>query len=282
MPYLLIKVAVDDALPPIFVTWVRVLLGAVILITVAWRAHLLPTLRGRMRWLVILGLIEIAVPFTLIAVGEQYVSSSVTAILIASAPLFVVLLALRFDSTERAGGLRLVGLLLGFIGVIALVGIDVGGDGKELLGMAAILAAALCYAVSAMVFKRQLSDLDARASMGGSLVIAALLLTPCLAIDPPDHPPSPAATAALVALGLFCTAAALVLYGVLIAEAGAGRALVITYVNPLVALALGVAILGERPGIGAVAGLPLILAGSWLANRSSAPRPKANAVRPHN
>jgi drug/metabolite transporter (DMT)-like permease len=270
MPYLLIKVTVDDGLPPVFVTWVRVVLGAAVLFGISWRAALLAALRGRVRWLATLALTEIAVPFTLIATGEQQVSSSLAAILIAAAPLFVALLALRFDPTERAGGLRLVGLVVGLAGIVALVGIDVAGNVGELLGAAAVLGAALCYAVGSMVFKHRLSDLDPRASMGGSLGIAALLLTPAAALDRPASMPPPAAGSALLALGVLCTAAALVLYGALIAEAGAGRALVITYVNPLVALALGIVILGEHPGLGAAGGLPLILAGSWLAMRRRA------------
>jgi drug/metabolite transporter (DMT)-like permease len=281
MPYLLIKVAVDDGLSPAFVTWTRVVLGAAVLLILARRAGVLNTLRGRARWLLVVAATEIAAPFTLIAAGEQHVSSSLAAIVIAAAPLFLVLLAWRFDPSERAGGLRLIGLMLGFAGVVALVGIDVAGSGGELLGATAILAAATCYAVSSMVFKRHLADLDPRASMGASLAIAAVMLTPAVVVDPPAAAPSPQASLSLLGLGLFCTAAALVLYGTLIAESGASRALVITYINPVIAVALGIAILGERPGIGAVAGLPLILAGSWLSTRRTRrPRPHASAARP--
>jgi drug/metabolite transporter (DMT)-like permease len=272
MPYVLIKLAVDDGLAPAFVTWVRVVLGAVVLLFLARRAGVLNALRGRTRWLFVVAVTEIALPFTLIAVGEQHVPSSLAAIVIAAAPLFVVVLALRFDPSERAGGLRLTGLILGLAGVVALVGIDVSGSAGELLGAAAILAAAFCYAVGPMVFKRHLADLDPRASMGASLSIAALLLTPAAALETPATVPSPAASLSLLGLGLFCTAAALVLYGVLIAQAGASRALVITYVNPVIAVALGIAILGEQPGIGAIAGLPLVLAGAWLSTRSPGPR----------
>jgi drug/metabolite transporter (DMT)-like permease len=122
-----------------------------------------------------------------------------------------------------------------------------------------------------MVLKRHLAALDQRASMGAALTIAAILLTPAVALDPPSAPLSGEAIAALIALGLLCTAAAFVLYGMLIGEVGAGRALVITYINPVVAVALGVAILGERPGAGAIAGLLLILAGSWLSTDGRVP-----------
>lgn len=271
VPYLFIKIAVDDGVPPAFLAWVRVVLGAAVLLAVAQAAGVLASLRGRLRWLAVFGVVEVAIPFPLIAAGELHVSSSLAAIIIATAPLFVALLALRFDSDERVGGTRLAGLLIGLTGVVALVGIDVAGQGEELLGAGAVLVAAFCYAVGPMVLKRHLADLDPRASMGAALAIAALALTPVVAVAPPTVVPSGEAVLSLAVLGLFSTAAAFVLYGMLVAEAGAGRALIITYVAPVVAVALGVAILGERPGAGAVAGLLLILAGSWLSTGGRLP-----------
>ena len=271
MPYLFIKVAVDDGVSPALLAWVRVVLGAAVLLALAWRAGALASLRGRWRWLAVFGVTEVAIPFPLIAAGEQHVASSLAAIIVAAAPLFVALLALRFDAEERATGTRLAGLVLGLAGVVALVGIDVGGRGDELLGALAILLAAFCYAVGPMVLKRHLADLDPRASMGAALAVAALVLMPAVAVDPPAEVPSASGLLALAVLGLFCTAAAFVFYGALVAEAGPGRALVITYVAPVVALALGVAVLDERPGAGAVAGLLLILAGSWLSTDGRLP-----------
>ena len=273
-PYLLIKVSIEGGVPPPFVAWSRVVLGAAALLAFAWRAGVLAQLRGRLRWLVAFAATEIAVPFLLIAIGEQHVDSSVAAIIIAAAPLFVALLALRFDAAERAGGRRLVGLVVGLAGVIALVGIDVAGRADELFGAAAIIVSAFCYAAGPMILKRHLADIDARASMGASLFVAALLLAPAAAAAPPAAMPSGAAIVAVVALGLLCSAGGLVLFQTLIAEIGPGRAIVVTYINPVVALAAGMAILDERPGWGAVVGLLLILAGSYLATdvRSSPPR----------
>ena len=265
IPYLLIKVAVDDGVAPADLAWVRVVLGAAVLLGLAWRAGVLGSVRGRLRWLAVFAVVEIAIPFPLLAVAEQHVSSSVAAIVIAAAPLFVALLALRFDASERVSRRRLAGLSIGLLGVAALVGVNFSGHRDELLGSAAVLAVAFCYAVGPMVLKRHLGDLDPRASMGTSLALAAIVLTPAVVIEPPTVVPSAAALGSLVGLGLLCTAAALALYGALVAEVGAGRALVITYVNPLVAVALGVAVLGERPGFGAAAGLILILGGSWFA-----------------
>ena len=267
LPYLFIKVAIDDGVPPAFLAWVRVVIGAAALLALAWKAGLLGQLQGRWRWLAVFAVVELVGPFPLIAIGEQHIDSSLAAIIIAAAPLFVAVLALRFDASERVSGRRLVGLLVGLAGVVALVGVDVAGEADELFGAGAILLAALGYAIGPMVLKRHLADIDARASMAGALVVAALALLPFAAADPPDAVPPGPAIAALVVLGLVCTAAGLVGYGILVAEVGAGRALVVTYINPVVALALGIVFLDERPGLGALLGLVLILAGSWLSTR---------------
>jgi drug/metabolite transporter (DMT)-like permease len=129
-----------------------------------------------------------------------------------------------------------------------------------------------------MVLRRHLSDLDQRAVMGVSLAIAAVFLTPVTVVGLPSGTPSTDALLSLVVLGLLCTAAAFVVFGRLIAEIGPGRVLVITYVNQVVALALGAAALGERPGAGAIAGLLLILAGSWLSTDGRLPPGIAGAV----
>jgi drug/metabolite transporter (DMT)-like permease len=164
-----------------------------------------------------------------------------------------------------------VGLFVGLLGVVVLMGIDVAGDREELLGAAAILVAAFGYAVGPMTLKRHLAELDPRATMGASLAIAAVVLTPFAAAAPPKESPSASVIVSLLVLGIVCTALAFVIFGALIAEIGPGRALVITYVNPVVAVALGVIVLGERPGAGAVAGLLLILAGSWLSTDGRLP-----------
>ncbi len=278
VPYLFIKVAVDDGVPPATIALARVVLGGAVLLLLARRAGVLDSLRGRFKWLAAFAVVEFVIPWPLIGVGEQHVASSLAAIIIAAAPLFVAVLALRFDASERPDRKRLIGLIVGLFGVAALVGVDVAGNSSELLGALAILVSAFCYAVGPMVVKRHLADLDPRASMGGSLALAAVLLVPIALADPPSSGPSLAAAGSVVALGLFCTAAALAFYGLLIAEVGAGRALVITYINPVVAVGLGVAILGERPGPGAIAGLLLILAGSWLSTDGRLPPSLAAAV----
>jgi len=271
IPYLFIKVAVDDGISPLFLSFVRVAIAAVVLLGLAKRAGVLHQLRGHWPWIVAYAMAEIALPFPLIAAGEQRVSSSLTAIVIACVPLLVALLAIRFDAAERATGLRLVGLLVGLLGVVVLVGVDVAGDADALIGTALIVLAACGYAVGPMVLKRKLPDVDARASMGGSLLIAGAVLAIPAAFSLPSEVPTPEALGSLVILGLICTALAFIVFSALILEVGPGRALVITYINPVVAVALGVIILNERPGAGAVAGLLLILAGSWLSTDGRMP-----------
>src|SRR5919199_2537474 len=113
IPYLFIKIAVDDGVPPVFVAWARVVLAAVVLLAIARRAGLLGSLRGRGRAIAAYAIAEVVIPFPLISIGERHVSSSLTAILIAAAPLFSAVLAVRFDAEERAAGRRLVGLFVG-------------------------------------------------------------------------------------------------------------------------------------------------------------------------
>jgi drug/metabolite transporter (DMT)-like permease len=271
IPYLFIRIAVRGGVTPFVLAWGRVTLAAVVLLALAWRAGTLSTLRGRWRWMAAYAVAEVTIPFPLIAAGEEHVASSLAAIIIAAVPLIGALLALRFDHSERPTPLRALGLVIGFGGVIALVGIDVAGRAGELLGTGAILLAAVGYSIGPMIIKHRLAGLDPRAMIGASLAVASVLLAPAAALDLPRAVPSAGAILSVVVLGFVCTALAFVIFTVLIHEAGTSRATVITYVNPVVAVALGVALLGEQPGAGAVAGLLLILAGSWLSTGGRLP-----------
>jgi drug/metabolite transporter (DMT)-like permease len=278
IPYLFIKYAEQGGLTPSTIAWGRVTLAATILLAFAWRGHSLAALRGRWRWLTAYAFFEVCIPFPMIAVGEQHVASSLTAIIIASVPLIGTVLALRFDHSERPTPVRALGLATGFVGVIALVGIDIAGRGDELLGAGAILLAAVGYAIGPMILKQKLAGLDPPTLMGGGLAVAAVLLTPVAALDLPGQMPTVGGFGALLVLALLCTALAFVIMTVLIREAGTSRAMVITYVNPVIALALGVILLSEKPGAGAIIGLILILAGSWLSTTGRIPgRPPAPA-----
>ncbi len=267
--YLLIKIAINGGMTAPDVAWLRVAIAAVLLVVVAWRQF--ASLRGRWVLIVAFAVAEISIPFPLIAVGEVHIASSLAAIIIASVPLIVTVLSLRFDPSERPTRARAAGLAIGFSGVIALVGIDVAGSTAELLGALAIFVAAIGYAIGPMIVKLGMEGLDSRAMMGASLVVATVILAPFAALNTPSRTPTVGAFAAVGALGVLCTAVAFVVYTLLIREAGTGRATIITYINPLVAVALGVTLLGERPGPGALAGLLLILTGSWLSTGGRIP-----------
>jgi len=270
IPYLLIKVAVED-LSPGMVAFGRLAVAVAVLLPYAWRSGALRGLRSRWRVLVAYSLIELTIPWPLIGFGEQHVSSGLAAILIAAVPLVVAVLALRFDPDERAEGSRLAGLLIGFGGVVVLLGLDVAGQPDELLGAGAILVATVGYAIGPMIIKRRFGDLDPLGPVTASMVIALVLVTPLAALSTPTAMPGTDALAAVAVLGVACSAAAFLAFFALIAEVGPGRATIITYVNPVVAVALGVTVLGESVGPGAVAGLLLVLAGSWLSTGGRLP-----------
>ena len=254
--------AVDDGVPPIFLAWIRVVIGAVLLLALAARAGSLWSVRGLGRWMLLYAVVEICLPFPLIGFGETHVSSSLAAILIATVPAIVVLL-----SRERLTRTRTLGLALGFAGVVALVGIDVAGDDDELLGAGAILLAAIGYSAGPLIYPRRCSTLDVRAAMGWALAAAAVVLAPFAALEPPESLTQDAAIA-IVVLGTACTAAAFALFAHLINTIGPARTSIITYVAPIVAVIAGVLVLDETVGPGALLGLALILSGSYLATRS--------------
>lgn len=271
IPYLFIKVAVDDGASPLVVAWGRVAIGAAILAPIAWKRGYFHQLRGRWAPLAAFAAVECAIPWWLIPVGEQHVSSSLAAILIAAMPLMIALLALRFDHTERVGGSRLAGLFIGLAGVVVLLGIDVAGRAEELFGAVCILGATLCYATGPLIVKRFFTDANPIGPVAAALGLSTVMLAPAAIAAAPNSTLTGDAVGSIAVLGVVCSALGLMLFFRLIAEVGASRASVITYINPAVAVALGVAVLGESVGAGAVAGLLLILAGSWLSTDGRLP-----------
>jgi len=270
IPYLFIKLAVED-LSPVMVAWGRIAVAFAILLPYALHRGALRGLRQAWKPLLIYSVVEIVLPWPLIGFGEQRVSSGLAAILIAAVPLVVALMAIRVDPDERAEGPRLVGLVIGFAGVVVLLGLDVAGRPGELLGALAILLAAIGYAAGPMIIKHRFRDMDALGPVTGSMGISALVLAPFALISAPASTPSGQTILSVLVLGLACSALAFLLFFALIGEVGPGRATVITYVNPVVAVALGVVLLGEHLGPTAVAGLLLILAGSWLSTGGRLP-----------
>ena len=274
LPYLLIKVLVDDGVPASVVAFGRCAVGAAVLLPVAVATGALRGLAGRWRALVVLALLDMAVPFLLITSGERDVPSSVAGILIASVPLLVAVMALRYDHEERVDRSRLIGLLIGMGGVGLLLGIDLAGDPATLLGGALILLAASLYAAATLFLKRAFAGVAPLGVVTGALLAASLALGPVAALQWGSVPATePGWISALVALGVFCTALAYLTYYALVGLVGAGRAALNTYLSPAIAVAAGVAFLGESLGAAALAGLLLILAGAWLSSGGRPPSP---------
>jgi drug/metabolite transporter (DMT)-like permease len=267
MPYFFIKLAVSE-MSPVWVAWGRLLCASLLLVPIAtWRGQL----RGILRyWRVILlfAFVELVGPFYLIALGEQWVTSSLAGILLAGVPLVVVIVAPFLGVHERVGTRRLFGLIVGLVGVMALLGLDIGADSRGWLGAGAILLAAVGYAVGPLIVQKHLAGVDSLAVVSASVAVGFVVLTIPAILTAPAVVPSAVALGSVAILGIACTALALILFVYVIARAGASRAAVVTYVNPAVALLLGVFVLDEPFGAGPAVGLVLILLGSWLATGS--------------
>ncbi len=279
IPYFLIKVAVAEV-PPLLIAWCRVALAAGILLPIAWKRGALGSLRAHSAALCAFAFVEFAIPLAAIASGEQWISSSVAGILIATVPLWVVLLARSFGVHEGLGVRRMAGLALGFVGVVTLLGFGTISGPKGWAGVLCMLTSALGYAVGPLIIQRHLRELDAVGPLAACLGLATVMLTLPAMGAMPSHWPSAAAVASLLVLGILCTAIAMLLMFYLVSHAGASRASLITYINPAVASLLGIGLLGEHLGGGGVAAFGMILAGSWLASRRAAQRPEPQLERP--
>jgi len=278
IPYLFIKIAVRE-LDPTVVVLARVGIAAAVLLPVAAQRGVLRQLRERWLAIVALACVQIVGPFLLISFGEQHIASSLTSLLIAADPLLVALFALRLDPGERVTGLRLIGLLVGIGGVVTLLGLDVGGDQQRLLGAALVLLAAAGYAASALLIKRPaIAALPSLGVVAVECVTATIVVLPLALTRLPSKVPDLEVVASLLVLGLICTALAYLIFFALVAEIGASRGSVITYVNPAVSVLLGVTLLGEPLNAAIIVGFLLIIAGSWLST-GGVPAPLRHLLR---
>ena len=281
LPYFFIKVAVQEV-SPFALAFVRVLLAALILMPIAWRRGALRSLAKHKAPIVAFGLIEFAIPFSLISLGERWISSSVTGILIAMVPLSIALIQRFFGIREALGGWRIAGLVVGFVGVAALLGTGPISGVLGWAGVGCMLVSTLCYAVGPLIIQRHLHGLDSIGPLAASLGVASAILLIPAALEIPSSLPSANALASIAVLGILCTAIAMLLMFYLVRHAGASRASVITYINPVVATLLGVLVLDEHLGIGGFIAFALILLGSWLATRGAVTRsssPREAAVK---
>jgi drug/metabolite transporter (DMT)-like permease len=277
VPYFFIKLAVQE-LSPFVVAWGRVTLATMILLPIAWRRGALRPIRGHKAAICVFALAEFVIPFSAISFGERWISSSVAGILIATVPLTIALISRFFGLHEPLGNWRLAGLVMGLLGVVALLGLGTISGVKGWAGTGCMLLATLGYAIGPLIVQRHLSGVDSSGPVAASLLVSSIVLLPFAAYTFPSQIPSTLALSSMVVLGTICTALAMLLLFYLISQAGASRASVITYINPAVATLLGVAVLHERLGIGGITAFALILLGSWLATRGKVQRPVTREV----
>jgi drug/metabolite transporter (DMT)-like permease len=259
----LIKVAVSGLTPASLVFW-RTACAAVLLVPLAAARGQLRPLLPRWRPLLAYTAAELAIPWLFLSNAEKHLSSSLTGLLIAAVPLVGALLAWATGG-ERLGLRRIAGLFIGIAGVGALVGLDLGADDTWALVQMGIVV--IGYAVGPFLLARYLSDSPGMGVVAASLLLTAVVYLPFAIVQRPPAMPSTNVVLSVVGLAVLCTAVAFLLFFALIDEVGPVRATVITYVNPAVAVALGVTLLGEPFTAGIVVGFVLVLAGSVLATR---------------
>jgi drug/metabolite transporter (DMT)-like permease len=269
VPYLLIKVAVDDV-SPVVVVFVRCAVGAALLLPwVLARGQVRPALR-HWRALLVFTVLEMTGPWLLLSYAEVTLSSSLTGLLVASVPFVAALASRALGDEERLTPVRLAGMGLGVVGIVALLGFD--AESIALLPVLAVVLVVLGYGTAPLVASRALGDVPGVAVSAIALVVTAVVYAPfALPRLGEVTAASPRALGSLAGLGVVCTGIALVLFFALIREVGPQRALVITFVNPAVAVLAGVLLLDEPFTLGLAVGLPLVLLGCVLATRRNAP-----------
>jgi len=272
IPYLLIRVAVREFSPGVLV-FARTAVGGLVLLPFALaNGGFGPVLR-RWRPLLAFTVIEIGVPWLLLSDAERELSSSLSGLLVAAVPLVGVVVAYAARSEDAGGGvLRYTGLLLGLVGVVVLLGLDF--EHVTVRALIEMLLVAVGYAVAPVIMTRRLADLPSYPVIAASLLITAIGYLPYAAWHWPAHITAKPAWS-VIALGVVCTALAFVVFFALIADIGPSRATVFTYVNPAVAVLLGVLLLDEPFTSGIAVGFPLILVGSVLAARHHSPATEA-------
>ena len=275
IPYLFIRVAVAE-ITPSFLVLARTAIATAILLPLALsRVDLRPIL-ARWRWLATFAAVEIAIPWIALGSAEQHLTSSLTGLLIAGVPLVGTVFALATGGSERTTRASWMGLGVGLIGVVAIVGGDLGAS--DPIAFVEVAVVVVGYAVGPAILARRLGGLPSLGVMALSLALCALIYVPIAAVQSPTTVPSVNVVGSIAVLAVVCTAAAFLLFAALIEEIGPVRATVITYINPAVAAVLGVLVLRETLTPGMVVGFVLVLVGSALVTRREQGAPETPAL----
>jgi drug/metabolite transporter (DMT)-like permease len=265
--YLFIKIALDGGVSPAAIVFIRTALAAVALLPFALRRDAFRGLRPAIGWIVLVAAVQVVAPFMLISGGEQWIASGLAGVLVASVPIFTALLAPFFDRAESPDRGAVTGIVVGLVGVAFILGVDLSGGGRALLGGVMVASAGLGYAIGGFVVKRRLGGVDTIGTVVATMGVSALMSLPFAAIALPSSTPGAGPIAALLVLGVGGTGIAFIIFYGLIARVGPARASLVTYIAPGFAVFYGVALYGEKLTIGAIVGLVLIVGGSWLAGR---------------
>ncbi len=275
VPYFFISVAVDE-LAPAVVVWGRTSIAAVALLVIARRSGALRPALARWRPVAAFAILEMAIPWILLTTAEQHVASGLAALIVSSVPIFGALAAFVLGDRGALHPTRLVGIAVGIAGVALLVGNDLSGDGAPpWWSVAFVVVVCVCYATAPFIVTRRLAGVPSVGVIAVSLGIVTVIYTPIAGASLPDDAPSAKAVLAVLGLATICTGIAFVVFFRLIDEIGAARATVITFVNPVVAVALGTIFLDEELTVAVGIGFVTVLAGCWLATRHTGGAPAA-------
>jgi drug/metabolite transporter (DMT)-like permease len=269
IPYLFIKVAVDEetGYSPAIVVFGRVLIGAAILIPLAIKDRsIFAALRGG-KFVAFYALLEMVIPWILIGTAEQRISSGLAGLLIASVPIWSNLITYFQGDQEALEKNRILGIGVGFIGVVLIVGIESLTGSSDPLSIVMVIVAAIAYAYAIIMIRQKLPDVSGIAINGVAMAMTAIFYLPFTIALWPDHSIAPEATYSVIALGIFSTGIAFIFFFALIDDIGPTRASMVTYWNTAIAVILGILILSEPITAGIAIGLPLVMLGSWLVNR---------------
>lgn len=273
IPYFFIRIAVEDFSTYSIVLF-RVLIGAAVLVPLALHQGALTLALKHWPWVLAFALIEMVVPWWFITEAGRHLPSGLIGLLTATVPFFAVAMVSFLGDKSVWHPKTVLGLLMGFAGVASLVGIDSLGGLIDPIWVFAVIAAAVGYAAAPILVAHKIGFVPTSGVVSLSMVIVAIVYAvPAIISLPAEIAAVPALESwvAILVLGVVCSALAFILFFALIKEVGAARATLITYLNTLVAITLGVVFLNEPITIGLLIGFPLILIGSWFAGRRHGP-----------
>ncbi|MEY4291096.1 MAG: hypothetical protein RL130_1038 [Actinomycetota bacterium] len=272
IPYLFIKVAVDpeNGFSPATVVFLRTAIGAAILLPIAIKQkQLIPSIKG-IKYVAFYALLEMIGPWILIGTAEQKISSGLAGLLVASVPIWATIFASMRGDKSVWHHTRLIGIVVGFIGLVAVVGIESITGTADPLSIAMVLVAAIGYSYAVMMVQGALPHVSGIAINAVAMAITALFYLPFTIVQWPTHEISQEAIGAVIGLGVLSTGAAFVAFFALASIIGVARGSLVTYLNTAFAVVLGIIILNEPLTFGILIGLPLVLIGSYLASRKPA------------